>query len=229
MIPIIPNTAEATWAAVGAGVNVLLAVVAHRGLRALRLQKQDITSRNQREATACAIKACESFALLISRHAAVLQLYKDAGVVGPIPLVTSGRLEFDTESARQSGMLAQAEAWITQIPANVRFQPLQFLNDVEAWAMNFTTQLADESIAYVPCAPVFSSFVTMHYPHLIMARASRGSGGYPNIVQLYGVWEARRNAEENGKALQRTADALEELARRQEHVPFVRPMGTDLA
>jgi hypothetical protein len=79
--------------------------------------------------------------------------------------------------------------------------------------MYFTHQLANQDVAFGPCAPYYCSRVVQLYAYLLIARnADESSGKYPNVVTLFTEWMAQLEHQKRGME---EGHLLEQLAKLQ--------------
>jgi hypothetical protein len=217
----VPDNPTALWTMILTFATIGFTIVAWRGLKSFKLAKADYLTRNTRDARACAINRCEEFAReMIRRNAPVHTAFAQAEIA---PFQHVSRDLFD---AGNELLLKAAQTWIASVPPHVRWQPQAILNDLESWAMYFTQDLADESVAFGPCSPVFCSMVLQFRPYIIDSRSKPTSGKYPNLVTLFGRWKSRMDATANGDVADGLWKQLVEVQARAVPTPFVKPIGT---
>ena len=220
----VPDNPTALWTMLLTVATVGFSVIAWKGLKSFKLAKADYLTRNLREARGCAIARCEEFAAKIIHDNA--ELHAAFGLSGIAPFHKPNEaVDFD---ASIPAVVQGARDWIQQIPAEVRYRPQTILNYLEAWAMYFTHDLADESVAFAPCAAVFCSMIVRYRPYIIDIRAKETSGKYPNVVALFQRWTERMDAQANGDVENALWQQIAEVQARSAPKPFIKPIGTQV-
>jgi hypothetical protein len=69
---------------------------------------------------------------------------------------------------------------------------LRFLNNMEAFAVYFTSRVADEKVAYDTLGKTFLGTIEEVMPYILQCRED---GYYKNIVRLFAIWRARSESE----------------------------------
>jgi hypothetical protein len=182
-----PTNPSELWTMVTAVTSIALLAVAAIGLHSLVLAKREMRLRAKRDSVQYAIERCEQFARdIIPKNKAVL----DGIAANKIPVFveSADKITFDGVEQKE---LARASVWVRSLPADVRENTLTILNELEAWASAFVNRIADESVAFDPCAPPFCSFVTQNYALLILLRKHNQSGAFSNVVKLFLSWREK--------------------------------------
>lgn len=200
---------DATADAVGALGALTVAAIAFRGLRSLRLTRDDINARVDRDAVACAIQQCEVFARsLLGRR------FNDALVTSAIPpfVKQPADVQFDPDSTDH---LPKAKALVSALDPKLRNAAIVLMNDIEAWSMYFTSGLANARVAYGPCATPFMSLVVKLYPLLVVYRQHALSGQFPNTVHLFNSWRDKKDVDGKRAELGQVLERMRELDAKQ--------------
>jgi len=135
------------WQITGIIAEVVLAAAAVVGLAALFLTKKDMITRSKRDAIQAAISQCEHFAsVIIPEYGNVMEAISAAGLTLFEPGI-EGPLPFDLSNKK---LVGSALAWYKPIDVALQNKCFMLLNHLEAYAMYFTTRLADVSVAYGP-------------------------------------------------------------------------------
>jgi hypothetical protein len=221
---LVPEDALGFWTAVLAIATIGLVVVAFYGLKSLRLAKADIKARMTREARACAITRCQEFGNdILDEHMKVVTLVSQ-GTVPKFPVKAVNWEAIDKVEEQK------AIAWRNGLTGADHSVVVAVANRLEAWAMYFTTGVADHELAFGPCAPLYCSMLLQYYP-LILASAASGSGAFPNAKKLYTDWfnllEQKRSGmkvEELTKQLRR----IQEEAAKRGGSSLPKVIGTDI-
>lgn len=225
----VPNDSQSFWALVQAlaGVTLVsiyvgLAIIAWYGLRSIGLARQDMTTRAIRESRTLAMARAKEFSAMIrGEHKAIQNELATSGIQLFTHQLQSGAQVFDGLT-----MYPAAKEWWDKVPAVTRSRITYFLNDLEAWSMYFTKELADSDVIRGPCAPTYCSMVLQYSAWILVARKERYYGFYPNIVGLFHSWRAELDAEEGGlntEAALRAANAAEQRLAKLRVPP---PLGT---
>jgi hypothetical protein len=203
--------------------TVGLIVVAGKGLRSLRLAKADMLTRSQREARACAIARSEELAEeLIPKNTALRNRLVAASI--PVFVQTAEAVRFDPDNSTD---LVAAQQWGAKLPRDIHLDCIDFMNTLEAWAMHFTSGVADQNIAFGPCAPVYCTFVVQYYALLLMRRAGHQSGKFPNTVELFRTWSAELDNQKDGVKMQGLVKQVQDLQKKIEKKSSLPPaLGT---
>lgn len=171
--------------------GVVIAITAVLALRQIDLwQKQlaegqkEAKERAQREAISTTIKLCEDYA---KRH--ILSAVK----IGELFLAQNIQLysgAFGDDMA--------AGKWIVEsnFPGRTELHNpmVEFVNELETFAMYFMHRIADESIAYQPIGKVFLRHCSSLYPIILVAQKQQTDPSrvlYANIRGLFRLWNAR--------------------------------------
>ncbi len=192
--------------------------------QSLNLAKDDIRIRSQREAVALAAQECDKFAekMVPNVHENEEKIKAAGFTIYRWPLKD---LEFRWESLESlSGARKWAEAILRSDAA--RMPLLRVVNDLEAFAMYFSTGAADEKVADPAVGSVFCLWVEAYAPYIISVRSDAAeqvvSGPYENVVTLYRIWSGRRRKKRLETDVSRMSLELSTIT-----VPDVRPIGTN--
>jgi hypothetical protein len=226
-----PTNAEEFWTLVHGVAETLLfgaalaaGVVAWYGLRSLKLARQDMVIRSTREARGLSLQRAEQFSQTIIQGEQRLTIRAElagANVVSFTHQVASGAEIFDDEMMYRAG-----KKWWADVPAETKDRIIFFVNDLEAWAMYFTHELADADVVFGPCAPTFCSLIVQFAPWIIIARREQYSGFYPNIVGLFRAWRAELDAQDRGSKTEAWAIAARAAEERLAQHKLGAPLGT---
>lgn len=205
------------------GIAVGVGMVAWYGLRSIRLARQDMVIRATREARAMAIARAEYFSAEIIRGAhRTLQEELTAAKITPFTHdMKSGLAIFD-----EPNIIPRARAWWQTVPPVTRSRILYFLNDLEAWSMYFTKELAESDVVFEPCGPTYCSIVLQYSPWIILARKDEYKGFYHNIVTLFKAWRAELDAREGGSTTEAALRAARAAEERRAQNPLPKALGT---
>lgn len=215
----------AFWTMCLVAATLVLAFVAWRGLKALRLTKKDMITRATRDARACSAIRLEEFATnILPGYTQILEAMREAKTA---PFVRSS-VQIDFENADDK-LVNAAKEWYAQAPPKVISLALSHLNKLEAWAFHFTSGLADTDGAFGPCGATYCRMVVQLCPILLVTRSSIVSAKYPHTVNLFHGWlelvtESERGDKED-KILQQFAD-IQKKAVPMRH-PLPKPIGTE--
>jgi hypothetical protein len=195
-----PPDAAAAWAATDAIADAVtalctigIATFALRGLRSLRIARDEIVHRAGREAKLCAIQRMEEVAReIIPMGTAALDALAAENV--GVFLGEKDVVQFDPDPTD----LAAAKAWRAKVSTKAYNRIVNHLNRLEAWSVYFTTGVADPEVAFGPIGPLLRSWVGQYYAVLLVLRSGVGpsSGKFPNLIQLYLVWSARMDRQQ---------------------------------
>jgi hypothetical protein len=221
-----PTNPAEFWTFALTMTTVALVVVAYWGLRSLGLTQSDMLTRAMRDARESAVARGEEFAEeIIPTNGKLLAAFAAAKM--PIFVKEASEVAFDSEGEDR---LRAARDWWSKLPSAVAYDAVMFLNSIEAWAMYFTNGLADETIAFGPCAPMYCSMIVQHYPILVVHRVGPSSGKYPNAIKLFKGWLVKLEEEKRGL---RRGDLLKQLESLQAQAgaraePLPEPLGTHI-
>ena len=223
---VLPTGPAEFWALVAGVGTVVVMILAWQGLSSLGLTQRDMLTRATRDARQGAITRAEEWAReIIVMNGVILTLAAQHKV--PVFVSSTSEVRFDPDNAAD---LEKAGKWCNDLPPEIYTNSLRLLNRMEAWAMYFTCGLADPKMAFGPCAPTFCSMIVQNYALLLLMRAQKSSGKYPNAVKLFKAWLHLLEDEERG--LQR-GDLLKRLRALQAKGPanaesLPDPIGTDI-
>lgn len=205
--------------AVTALLTLALLVVAIIGLRSLGIAQTDMVNRARRDARSCSIDRCREFADDI--------IVRSLDVRLKLPLFVKSEKDVVFDGEKETVQVKAATDWVNKTPIETLNKCIGLLNRMESWAMYFTQGLADASLAYQPCSPVYLSIVLQQYPLLVYLRAQSGSGRFPNTVQLFEAWFVAKNSHEQAENLKKMAQAMQELREAGERASLKPPLGTE--
>jgi hypothetical protein len=221
---IVPANAGEFWTLVTALATIAIAVLAVRGLRSIALARADIVTRATKEARHCAIARCEEFASkIIPANQEILLAMTSAQI--PVFVTHPNEVRFDPDNEAD---LPRAREWISKVPYELQAKMTDQLNRVEAWATYFTAQLADESVAFGPCAPYYCSMIAHHYALLLQYRTASTSGKFPNALTVYKAWIAKLEHEQRGLQADALRRQLADLQAKHPPRDLPGPLGTHL-
>jgi hypothetical protein len=225
---VIPTDPVAFWTCILASGTVALAIMAGRGLHSLKLTRADMLTRARREASQSAVSRAEEWAReVIPANAEIITLMRKNAIA--IFVKEASEVQFDPDNAAD---LKRAQEWVRQLPQDLYRKSVALLNRMEGWAMYFvgTAPLADQKIAFGPCAPTFCSMIVQSYAVLLANRAQKPSGKFPNAIALFKVWLADLEKEERGLKRGNLLKELEDLLAKDKapQITLPPPLGTDL-
>jgi hypothetical protein len=202
-----------------AGATLYLAFIARTGLAQIGVSRHEIKTRSQREAIAEALARCEDFRLTLVKE--IGEVNDAFAVAKKTPLIVTVR--FGEISAAEQKLLVD---WVDNLPAALYNKCIHVMNHLEAFAMAFTTRLADASIAYTPLSDVFCRSVIQYYPLIVYTRQRNGRDLYSNVAKLYEDWAGKKTAADLQVQAQRLQEKYAETVKRinLDHLP---PLGTD--
>ena len=205
------------------GATLALGVVGWYGLRSLKLARHDMVIRATREARGLALQRAEQFSQSVIRgeHRMIQEELRTASVVPFTHQVASGAAVFDDDTVYRA-----SKKWWDGVPLDTKNRIIFFLNDLEAWAMYFTHELAADDVVFGPCAPTFCSIVVQYAPWVIVARKEQYAGFYPNIVDLFRAWRAELDAKERGSKTEAWVRAAQAAEERHAQHKLAAPLGT---
>lgn len=140
--------------------GIILAYLAYRGLAQINLTKQIATTNAKRESFKLAVEQCHFYAeQVVPARAKVISAAKDRGVQvlspesfvlakGEIVEIKIGKRHIGSEAAKLSEEL------------------LLYMNRLEAFAMAFTSGVADETVGYRETAQAFCQTVPEALPYI---------------------------------------------------------------
>jgi hypothetical protein len=198
-------------AGVSAVASIALAIVAGLGLRQLTLTKRDMKTRSERDGIAYAVAQCRIFGDQIIPMWATVTEKLAQGQKKQIEIQNPRGLKFDIKDPKHPIALICRD-WIEGVSGNVTSTCLALLNQVELFAMNFTSGLADAEIAFRPTSDVLFQIVVKLYPFIILLRTDRDPTLYFNTVELFQTWMQDKSAatiQEQMVDLQNTFDRLQ--------------------
>jgi len=202
-----PTNPDEFWEMVTAFITIVVAVVAWRGLRSLNLTKSDILIRSEREARHYAIAKAEELAkVIIPANRALSTKLGEAQI--PVFVKSADEVTFD---ALKTDHLPKVKEWVEKLPGPLHNDCIVHINLLEAWAMYFTNAIADEKIAFGPCAPVFLAQVAQYFPIYVVLRANQRSGKYPNTIKLFETWRHQLEKAESGIKMKELVKKISEL------------------
>lgn len=203
-------------------VTIGVGIIAWYGLRSLRLARQDMVTRATREARSIALLRAEEFSRMIrGEHLVIQSELLTANIDRFTQSMQSGVAIFDNPV-----LYHDAKLWWSSVPAETRTRITFFLNDLEAWAMYFTKELAESEVLFGPCAPTFCSMIMQYSPWILVARKEQYVGYYPNCVALFNAWRAELDAMERGSTTEAALRAANAAADRLAKHRMPSPLGT---
>lgn len=202
--------------------TVAIAAFALRGLRSLKIARDEIVHRAKTDAKVCAIHRMEEIAKeIIPLNTAALDAMARAGI--RVFLGATDRVKLDPDPTD----LTAARGWRDTVPTEAYNRIVALLNRLEAWSVYFTSGVADADVAFGPIAPLLRAWVGQYYAILLVLRSGVGpsSGRFPNLVQLYGDWSARMDMQQLDRLHKDIAGQMEQAEARleQSRLPTVVP------
>jgi hypothetical protein len=177
---------QLSWAA-----NIILAFAAVLALLQLRLaatqlkiSRNDIQLRSRRESVAIALEQCERFAheIVPRSNEIAKEMFSrkckfPENVDPTFPLIP---IESDPASAQ-----------ILKTDPDLTIKIINYLNELESFAMYFASDLADESMAFQPAAFTFCNSCEFYRFFIGSYRHPNKVKLYENLVKLYNIWKPR--------------------------------------
>lgn len=211
----------AVSAVLALSVTIGVGVIAWYGLRSIRLARQDMVTRATRESRAMALSKAQEFSDMISGESAEIRTDLTAkGIPWFTQKLPNRGAVFDDDD-----LYPVAKDWWTKLPADLQNRIIGFLNELEAWSMYFTKELADESVISEPCAPTYISLVMLFSPWIIVVRKEQYPF-YPNVIKLFEAWRAELEARNVGKGTEAALLAANEAEERKKRHKITPPLGT---
>jgi hypothetical protein len=150
----------------------------------LEVSRTDIILRSKREAISVALEQCKRFAeTILPRFIEINRELGPNGFARPKAVDPDFPLIFDEADTFGS------EVW-TKTP-ELRMKIIQGLNELESFAMYFASDLADESVAFVPTGLSFCEVCEVCRYFIGRHRPPEYVRLYQNLVKLYGIWKPR--------------------------------------
>jgi hypothetical protein len=206
-------------------VSLGVGVIAWYGLRSIRFARQDMVTRATREARTLAIARGEQFAGFIrGPHSEILGELAAAKVPSfTLQVGSAAATLFDNED-----LYPQARTWWTSVPPTTQNRILYFLNDLEAWAMYFTHELAEATVVSVPCGVTYCGMVVQYAPWIIVARKEQFKGFYPNVLTIFRAWRSELDAKAESSQIEAVLRAAQSAEQRRALHKLPTPLGTDV-
>jgi len=218
---LVPGTTEEFWATVAGLAGVVVALVAFRGLKSLKA----VVAQAMREGRTCAIQRCEEWATkVIPRNGEIYRKLADGKVALFVPSLAE--VKFDSELPPE--LAARAKAWWDALPPEVPKLIVEHMNALEAWAMYFTSGVADRDLAFGPCAPTYVTTVGRYYAFLLVLRSGQGAGKFPNTVLLFQEWYHKLDRERKDGEMKRLDEQMKQLQSKGPGVTLPPMLGTKL-
>jgi hypothetical protein len=210
-------------AVIALGIAIGVGMIAWYGLRSIRLARHDMVVRATRDARSIAIARAEQFSsgILKVAHSAIRDELAAARLEPFTHEMKSGIAIFDEPT-----MLPLAREWWKAVPGPTRNKIINFLNDLEAWCMYFTKELAEADVVFEPCGATFCSIVMQYSPWIIMARREQYSGFYPNTVALFKAWRSELEVRDRGQTTEVALRAAKAAEARRAQAALPKPLGT---
>lgn len=195
--------------------GVAVAIIALKGLEQLRIAKETAKTSARREAFKLAADECRNFAERIiplsqpvADHCKKLNL---TSFSNPKFKISGGEIIETTFSA--AAILADIAKCADSL--------MSFLNSMEAFAIFFTSGIADESVAYRETGLEFCRLAAIYMPAIWYLRENN-LPRYESTVKLYELWNARKESEallKTQKSIDQSLKALKKDA--------IKPIGTE--
>jgi hypothetical protein len=182
----------------------------------LEHSKRDLQIKSKRESIAFSIHQCEVLAAdIIPKFDEIQKALMQNGYLYP------SKMPDETFPCELDQDQKGKEIWLSD--AALRTNLINALNALEAFAMYFTTDLADEEIAFSPAGLVFCNYCKQFQWFIGLFRSKTSAKPlYDNIVKLYEMWHPRLLTLQLDKQLQELSEKKQRLA---VHAPQI-PIGT---
>ena len=184
------------------GPGLLIAAII--GLRSLRISKQSVELTDRRERLTATTRQIEQFATVIAPKIDVLEEY-----------VTQHKVVFfeawevhltpEGVAVERTQDIETMDDFIKAIPT---FLPV--LNALSAWSAYFTTNVADEAVAYKTLGPDFIHAAGILVPAILALGKEKA---HRDLLDLYEMWRSRLEHEFLVEDAQSTLSRLDELDR----------------
>jgi hypothetical protein len=163
----------------------------------LELSKLDAQTRAQRESIALGIQQSQRMSTeLFPLYAKLLKALAAASV----PVFVRDGAEVSFEENEEKAKIERARAWVALLDQSTKDLTIELMNGIEGWSMFFTHRLADEKVAFEPCASGLSLMVITLYPCLLFQRrVNPTSGPFPNLVKLFKAWHGKKEMDRSLK------------------------------
>jgi hypothetical protein len=198
--------------------GIALAFLAYRGLAQIKLTKELATTNAKREAFKLALKQCHFYAEdVVTSRAKVAALAMTKGIVFAQPCsfkVSKGEIIEVSTPGRN----------IVDECQKLDQELLLYMNRLEAFAMAFTSGVADEEVAYRETARAFCQTFPEAVPFIDYCRKNEVAR-YESAIQLYELWQTRLFSEALTKQRQHIQQAEENLKKAEP--PRIKTIGTD--
>ncbi len=198
--------------------GITLAYLAYRGLAQIRLTKELATTNAKREAFKLAVTQCHFYAEdVVTSRARVVALATEKGIDFPQPCsfkVSKGEI-VEVHTAGRN-IIDECQKLDQEL--------LLYMNRLEAFAMAFTSGVADEEVAYRETARAFCQTFPETVPFIDHCRKHE-IARYESTLQLYELWNNRLQSEALAKKKQDIETAEDHLKGRQP--AKIKTIGTD--
>ena len=189
----------------------VLAWLAYKGLKQIKVTRDIARMQAQRESFRLATEKCEVFAKEIIP---LCSEFEKASVQKKL----AEKVTITEKSGSISVEFKSGGKWFEEV-SKCGNMPWKLANSLEGWAMWFTCKIADEGIAFRPCGVVFCSAVHSLLPLLV--RSNENDKLFMHTLRLYTTWRDRIEIEKNIAKQQQLEEARKTLK-----VENIRPLGT---
>jgi hypothetical protein len=175
--------------------GIALAYIAYRGLAQIRLAKEIAATTARRESFKLALEQCHFYAReIVPTRAKLVEVARTKGLGWGTPgsfSVSGGEIVAIDNGNRN--ILAECVALDQHV--------VQYINRLEAFAMAFTSGLADEMVGYRETAPGFCQAAAEALPFIDHCRKNK-IARYESTVELLEIWSKRILSQELAKKKQ---------------------------
>ncbi len=198
--------------------GISLAYLAYRGLAQIKLTKELASTNAKREAFKLAVEECRYYAeQVVPARAALIEVAKTKRITF-LPAVSFKLVKGEITDVVTPGRDIAAEG------VTLNQDLLLYMNRVEAFAMAFTSGVADEMVAYRETARAFCQTLPETAPFINIMR-ERGIARYDSTIQLFELWHHRLSSE----ALTKQKEMIDQAAERVKGAqpPKIKTIGTE--
>lgn len=196
--------------------GIAIAVAAFWGLKQLRISKQIARTNARREAFKLAADECRFYAKEVVPLANKFATeYKQLGLT-----CLSGPSQFRIEKGEIVGHSFPVDLLQKEIP-KIAESLVECLNAVEAFALFFTSGVADDDLGFQETAISFCKLTAQHmgaYFHMRHINAAR----YESTIKLFEIWQKRLQANAASLAMKPLGDLIRTVGKER-----IRPIGTE--
>jgi len=211
--------------------GIALVVVAIIALQQIKVAKEDIRIRSEREAATLTASQCERYSeKIIPILEELIELFESNSIT-PYNGATSGvSVDRDMRDwiTKYNPAITRKTTGISSKHGTIKEHMICVLNAFESFSIYFSKKVCDESLAFDCIASTYCFMVKACFPILMELRGNDGL--FENTLTLYNTWTQRKDAQDLRKEAESHLEMAALCASKAASIPEqpLTPIGTNL-